>query len=256
MTNPNSPLEEKILKAIHEHRVNMRPHWQYALKALGIISLLVIITAYLLFHASFFFYALHQNGSLLLPGFGINGIARLFNSFPWDLFLIGLILIIIISALIGQKTRAYRLPFIYTLAGVLAIATITSILIAWSPFHERFKQLATDDKLTILTPIYQQYATEEPSETFIGEITSAEENQFTLIDRRGYFIQVVISEKTDIQAGYSIKAGEACIVIGDLQKGQVIAEAINQLPAQFGKDVVSQVEKKIEKEKPIPHPEK
>lgn len=256
MTTPNSPLEEKILKAIHEHRVNMRPHWRYTLRMVGLIVLLMVIAAYLLFHASFFFYALHQNGSLLLPGFGINGISRLFNSFPWDLFAIGLILVVIISAIVGQKTRAYRLPFIYTLAGILAIATLVSVLIAWSPFHEKFNQMATDDNFSVITPIYQQYTIEEPGETFIGEITQVDDKQFTLIDRRGYVIKVRVTNSTNIQKGFSIAKGEATIVIGDLQNGWVNAEAINTLPLQFGKDVISQVQKNIEKGEQIPHPKK
>jgi hypothetical protein len=256
MTTPNSPLEEKILKAIHEHRVSMRPHWRYTLRAIGIIALLGIIAVYLLFHASFFFYALRQNGSLLLPGFGKNGISRLLNSFPWGILAIGLILMVILSALIGRRTRAYRLPFIYTILFVVGVASLVSLVIAWSPFHEKFSQMAVDDKLPIITPFYQQYATEEPQETFIGEITKIEDNQFTLIDRRGYYIQVVILKNTKTQPDFSVTNGESVIVIGDLHNGSVEAEEIHKLSAQFGQDVISQVQKKLEKERPIPHPEK
>ena len=138
--SPNT-IKEGVLKAITDHKVMMRSSTffrvEYALILL--VSLLVLCVTIGL--AGFILFALRVNGHEALLSFGPRGIQAFLLVFPWPLFVLDLLLLIILQALMRRFAFGYRRPIFLVLAILFIGGGISALLLdRETSVHDRLMQ--------------------------------------------------------------------------------------------------------------------
>jgi hypothetical protein len=126
--SPNT-IKEGVLKAISEHKVAMRSATffkvEYAL--ILIVSLLILLVTIGL--AGFILFALRVNGHEALLSYGPRGIQAFLLVFPWPLFVLDLLLLIVLQALMRRFAFGYRRPIFVILAVLFVGGGVSALLL-------------------------------------------------------------------------------------------------------------------------------
>ena len=138
MENSTNTVKEGVLKAIREHKVAMRPAALFKAEYILMAVLSVIVLAITVELAGFIFFGLRINGHEALLRFGPQGVGTFLIIFPWLLFIIDVVLLILLLSLIRHFAFGYRKPILLVL-GVLFVAGGASafILDRETPLHDR-----------------------------------------------------------------------------------------------------------------------
>ena len=146
----SNELRDKVLGAIKNGKVKMRPKWHYVLKTALAITGGVLLSLALLYLVSFIFFALRANGVWFMPAFGLSGMRTFVMSLPWLLIFTSLLFIIILEILVKRYAFAYRKPLLYSVLGILALAIIGGFALARAPFHRSLLRRAQEDRVRLV----------------------------------------------------------------------------------------------------------
>ncbi len=223
-------VKEKVLAAIQEGRIKMRPRWRFVLSAALIATGAAIFLLALLYLVSFIFFVLHQTGIFFLPELGGRGLSRFFFSLPWMLILLSLVFLLILEAMVRRYKFAYRRPLLYSLLAVAAMVIVGGFLAERTGFHHRIFIYARTNHLPVAGVFYRSFGAEHLESVHRGQILSLSSSTLVLADENGSTSTVLMTSETSIPPGTVLKTGDTVVVFGDIRNGLIQAEGVVEAP--------------------------
>ncbi len=230
--NHNNSIQDKVLKAIEDGKVQMRPRWQFVLVSvlMGIGLVLLFLTS--LFVVSLIVFSIHQNGAIYVPGFGIHGVNLFLSSVPWLLVLVALLFIVLLQVLVKRYSFGYGKPLLFTALAIIAVAVVGGIAVERTPLHLTLFERAENEHLPIGGSIYKHYCCHGIEEVTIGKIVAIGDKTYQIETQEREIILVLLSDQTDIPANQTFKIGDVIVVVGDMEKHAIDAEGIRLFTGQ------------------------
>lgn len=225
----SNELRDKVLGAIKNGKVKMRPKWHYVLKTALAITGGVLLSLALLYLVSFIFFALRANGVWFMPAFGLSGMRTFVMSLPWLLIFTSLLFIIILEILVKRYAFAYRKPLLYSVLGILALAIIGGFALARAPFHRSLLRRAQEDRSPLTAPFYREFGMHRFHDIHPGYIASITEDGFILYTRQGETFTVRLVPETRLPFGFNFAEGDEVVVFGDRDDDTVEARGILEI---------------------------
>ena len=150
---------EKILEAIREKKVSMRPRTYFILRMAALLSIAIAVLIVSVFIFGFIFWSVTMSGQSLLLGFGTPGWLIFLTLFPWWLLLLDVALLILFESLMRQFSFGYRVPVLYLLiALLLGSATIGILLEDFIHVQERIGVRVQNHQIPVLSGWYDSAA--------------------------------------------------------------------------------------------------
>lgn len=126
--SPNT-IKEGVLKAITDHKVAMRSSTFFRVEYALILFVSFLVLFVTIGLAGFIFFALRVNGHEALLSFGPRGIQAFLLVFPWPLFVLDLLLLVILQALMRRFAFGYRRPIFLVLTILFIGGGISALLL-------------------------------------------------------------------------------------------------------------------------------
>jgi hypothetical protein len=140
MENNNSTPEKdsinEVLEKISRDEVKIHPKTYFRIKFAFLMFLVFLIIAIAIFIASFVVFSFKISGNHLLVGLGPNGWMAFLAIFPWTLFIIDMLLIILLEWLLRSFKFVYKVPIFYLILSTLAIMILSGFVVAQTPLHK------------------------------------------------------------------------------------------------------------------------
>lgn len=221
-------VQDKVMNAIREGKVRMRPRWHFValstLLALSILVLGFIIVSTI----GFFVFLLRESGAWFAPSFGLRGWIVLFLSIPWGAVALFAVLIALLEYLARCYKLVYRRPLFLSAVVLVLFSFVGGILI--EPLHHRIGRFARDDMLPpVLNGMYQPpFHLHDPS-VERGVIIAGDARIFVMLTDDGT-TTVRVSPHTRLPRGSDFAVGDTVIVMGDRSAtGTIEAFGIREL---------------------------
>jgi hypothetical protein len=182
--NQNKDIKSFVLDKIQSGKISMRPRVYFVLKvvSLVVVSVLTLLTSSLL--VSFIIFSLVNSGKLFLLGFGLHGFLMFFALFPWPLFVVEIILIVLLEWLIKRYQFGYRTSLSRLVFVILLVSVVISAIINITPFHSTLLHRAEQRNLPFVGDYYRGIR-RPPSgqEIFRGVVSDVGTSTFVLNQR-------------------------------------------------------------------------
>jgi hypothetical protein len=226
--NHSKSIKDNVLKAIEAGKVTMRPRWHFVLKALLLLVGTILASMTLIFLISFIIFILHETGIWFIPGFGFHGIGLFFGSLPWLMLLLALVFIVMLEVLVRRYAFAYRKPLLYSTFGVIGLVILGGVIVSATPFHRGLFNSARNNNLPVAGGFYRQYGMRRNDHVIVGNITEIKNTGYSLIERRGQAVEVIISDDTYFPDGKDFMVGDSIVVLGDRNGDKINAGGIKK----------------------------
>lgn len=236
MDNKQPNLKEQVLAKIKSGSVKAKPKFHFVLRALLLISGVVLAGLLLLYLISFVIFLWRANGLWQAPAFGFRGWGLWFSSLPWLLLLVIGIFVLVMELLVKHFSFAYRRPLLYSVFGIIAFLGLSGFLIAQTPFHQSLWELAeTERGLPIAGPLYNFVRQGDPDDWHRGMVLSTEEQGFMMENLAAEVLKVNITPETRLPVELDLLPGDMVMVIGERRGDEVEAFGVRE----FDKPVVA-----------------
>lgn len=110
----------KIIEKIKEEDIKMKPKWHFVLKTVLVILLGIVSFLMALFFSSFILFS--------------------FRPFPWILFLLSIVFIIVLESTLREFKIVYKKPIIYSLLIIIIVLFATGMFLNKTRFHEKVER--------------------------------------------------------------------------------------------------------------------
>jgi hypothetical protein len=151
----HNSITESVLEKIKSGNVRKFPRAYFVLRVVAtlFVSFLLLVVSSFVF--SFMLFSFYESGEQFLLGFGWQGILAFLTLFPWLLFALDIILLVVLEALLQGFKFGYRIPLINIFLGVFAISLIAGALINLTPIHAILLQRADNNQLPFVGGAYE-----------------------------------------------------------------------------------------------------
>ncbi len=231
----NINISEKVMSAIKNGRVLMRPKWQFILEAtLGALGVAVILLA-LVYFISFIIFILRQSGAWFTPAFGARGWFEFLFALPWVLIILALICFIILEILVRRYSFAYRRPVVYSLFGVVLLALVGGSLVARTSFHNNLWRESRTNRLSAPAGgFYRQFGRPHRPNIERGVIYEITQDGFYLKDESADdLIKVIVDGQTNRPEIAEFKVGDMVVVMGKKNEEEIKALGVHIINGEF-----------------------
>ena len=216
-------ISKKIISKIEKGEVKTRPRYYFILKSFFICSILFLLFIFILFFSSLIVFVAKENNFLILSGMGFCGFRAIILHFPWYLFLISLVLIIIIEVLGKNFKSVYRKPLIYSFLLLLFLTFFGSIVVDKMSFHQSLFKMAKEERLMLGGGVYRSMGNIEIDNTYFGIVLEKKEDYWAVELDNNKVVQLKITNETKGRRFFSeIKEGSDIVFIGE-REGDVIS---------------------------------
>jgi len=229
-------ISERVLEAIRSGRVSMKPRWYFVVYAILGVAAGVVVLLLLLYTASFIVFVLRVTGIWFVPSFGGRGWFALARSAPWLLIVLCFLYVGILEALIRRYAFAWRRPLLYSAVGIIAVGVIGGILIGHTSFHRGLFRDAQRNRLPFAGGLYRGFGLARMPDVHVGSIRGVAPGEFTMQERHGETVRVIIAPETHLPIGDGFMVGDTVVVFGPRQGDLVRAVGIRKVDAEFGPD--------------------
>jgi len=140
MTTNN--LEDKVMTEIKSGRVKLRSKYIFLAEKLGLgsaLALTVVLAAVILSVTAFY---LNASESMWYLGFGHRGLGAFLESFPYQLVLAVVGLVLIAGIILKKTSFAYNKPFGYISAILIAVVIIGGTVLGFTGLSRRMEDRA------------------------------------------------------------------------------------------------------------------
>jgi glucan phosphoethanolaminetransferase (alkaline phosphatase superfamily) len=230
-------IKQSLLEKIKKGEFKMLPRSRFILKAVLIITGIIIVFGAALYIISFMLFIFRKSPLQFLPEFGFGGLRMLFGVFPWTLIIIALVFIVILEILVKRYSFAYRNPLLYSALAVIILVLVVGFIIGQTPLHRRMFQEVRAGRLSFARPFYRNLDLRKPENVFHGTVLETSENSFTLETPEGKVLTVEIVPETMFPREKEVKKGDYVMVIGKIKENIIEAGGIRKLPKDFPKDL-------------------
>ncbi len=206
----SSKESRRIINAIKERDVHMRPRRYFMLRAALIAVAAFLLFLILLYMVSFIIYALHEDGAWFAADYGISGWSLLLGAIPWGLLIFAFILLLLLANLLRHYTFVSHQPLFYLLFAFIVIITLGGFFLAATALHPDLSQYSAAN-VPFLGNFYE-YETAFPASVHRGVITSFTDGGFTITDDVGITSSVVAA--TGVVFIQDFHVGDVVLVFG------------------------------------------
>jgi len=236
LNNNNQDFRRQIMEKIESGRIKMRPKWRFVLEAILWILGLIVAALASLYLISLTVFVLHRSGLWFAPSFGLRGWLVLLVSFPWLILAAAVIFIIGLEIFVRHYSFAWRYPLLYSMLAVMCLAVIGGLIVAATPLQRNLRQgpgqLQLPPPLHQMRPFYEQLDQERARSISVGIIIDVGDSGFTLQERHGETLTVVVTRNTRLPQNIPFKAGDTVVVFGQRSGNSVAALGINFVDPQ------------------------
>lgn len=232
MNTQQNKILDDVLSKIRANEIRMRPKFYFTLKVvlLGVVAMCVLLTSALLF--SFLIFSIRVSGRFFLLGFGFRGIEVFLMAFPWMLFFVDAVFVLIFLVLLKRFRFGYRYPLFYVAGGALLATLCLAFIIDYTPLHVALSERAREGKLPVVGPFYSD-AGRPPRDrgVFRGRVIFVREDGFTLDQERwndeSKTWNVIAPPGPDIRV--FIQSGDQVFVAGTVEGDVIRAFGIKKI---------------------------
>jgi hypothetical protein len=228
-TPNNNQLRDQVLARIKSGSVKMKPRFRFVLRALLLISGLVIAALLVLYLISFVFFMWRANSVWLTPAFGLRGLGIFIMSLPWVLLLFIIFFVLILEILVRHFSFGYRRPLLYSVFGILMVLGLTGFILAQTPLHRGLWESAENEQLPLAGPLYRGLRGDLPDDLHNGIVLTQTEQGFDMQSFEEEILSVQISQQTRLPFGAEFIPGDMVMVIGDLEDGVIKAFGVREI---------------------------
>jgi glucan phosphoethanolaminetransferase (alkaline phosphatase superfamily) len=157
MKNSNdNTIQEEVLNAIKEGKLNMRPKWHFILKAiLRALSIIILFFA-LVYLLNFIGLVTHEKDFNLLD-LSPRGMRAFMTAVPWVIVLLSMSLLSIFYILIKKYSFVYKKPIVYGFFGLIFFVLFIGFVIHIFDMNYRFARFGEGARTPILGPMHKYY---------------------------------------------------------------------------------------------------
>lgn len=230
---PKTSLSDNVLEAIESGEVSMRPKWQFVL-TISLWTLgTVLVGLTLVYLVSFILFAVRQNGSWFVTGFGSEGWREFFFSMPWLLIAVTLVFLALLGYLVKRYAFAYARPLFFSAAGIILVAGLGGFLITLTPLHSGLMGEAIEYRLPLGGGIYRQFGGRNPGKIITGIIVEKNDTGYTIYDQDKELLMVLITPYTKMPQKLP-ELRDFIVVLGERRGNIVEAHGVKCLSGQRG----------------------
>jgi len=208
-------LRSRVIDAIENRRVMMRPRWHFVLLFLLRATGLVVAFLGLLYLISFILFVLRHSGLLFTPLFGFGGLYRLLFSLPWILVFFSLFFLVVLEVLVRRYAFAYRRPLVYSILGIFVLVFLGGIIVVQTSFHSRLLRYAREERLPVAGFFYRAFTGVQPEHVFRGYVLEKTKDGLIIEGSRGVRDAIRITPQTRLPFGGDFDGGDVVIVFGN-----------------------------------------
>ena len=222
--NEHNSIRDSVLGTIRSGKTHMKPRWHFILSA-SLVAISVFITSIgIIYLASLIPFLLRQNGAYFAPDLGMRGFGLLFFSLPWILIVSALFFLIILEILVRKYAFAYKQPLMYSIIGIIALATLATFAVAQTGMHSAMYRAVKEGQLPIGSPLYGPFPLPENTEVHPGVITEVmEDGSFVMEQVDGTSLSIMMTDETHTPSLYAPKTDDTIVVFGESKDAQVSA---------------------------------
>ncbi len=220
-------LKNSILAKIKAGEVTMKSRTYFTTKVILLVLLIIATCVTSSFLISYIFFSLEVSGRLTLLGFGARGIRTFFDLFPWHLFFLELLFLIMLSFALQHFRFGYRHPALYLIVGGLMMSSLIGFSFSKLAIHEQLLYHYEHGRFPAGTQLYERIRiSPERPDIFRGIIVAINNDNFTILTLRG--TQAVEVPK-NINPEHFLKVGDNVFVAGEVTHGYIRAYGIRKV---------------------------
>lgn len=219
-------LKDNIIKKIEAGQVAMRPKWQFVLKTLLMFIGVLLIAFSLVYIVSYIVFVLKYTGAAYGPMMGTQGALVFLFSAPWTLIALALLFIIILEILVQKFSFGYRKPLLYSALGIIAVATLGTLILLQTPLHQRIQEKSEKGGVPLLGKIYREFGENPRHNIRQGIIDSVTAEGFVLNDYHYGLLTIKINEETRLPKRHNFVKDMIVVVFGEEDDGTIYADGV------------------------------
>lgn len=231
----------EVLHKIQTKKISVHSKTFFRLKWLAFVLLVSAICVVSIALCSFILFTIRMTGQSYLIEFGSKGVELAFILFPWVLFLIDGVLIILLGALTRHTSFGYKIPGIYILVGAIAIISISGYIVdTKTSFHANMLYYADHKRLPLFETMYTRVRRAPPRgyEIYRG-IVVKQDDQFIYIDiddeegigtTSTVIVPAVQSATCFTHCFGDIEEGQTVFVSGTIVDGKIVNAQLRHAP--------------------------
>jgi hypothetical protein len=153
--NSHNSIRQAVLDKIKSGKVRKLPRAYFILRVIAtiLVSLLLLVVSAFVF--SFMLFSFHESGEQFLIGFGFEGILAFLMLFPWALFTLDILLLLILEWLLQGFKFGYRIPLLNFGVGIFVASFVVGGLINLTPVQSILLQRADNNQLPLVGDAYE-----------------------------------------------------------------------------------------------------
>ena len=153
--NSHNSIRQNVLEKIKSGKVRKLPRVYFMLRIAATLFVSVLLLVVSAFVFSFMLFSFHESGEQFLLGFGLDGIVAFLMLFPWPLFVMDVLLLVLLEWLLQGFKFGYRIPLLNFGLGIFAVSFIVGALINLTPLHTFLLQRADNKELPVVGDAYE-----------------------------------------------------------------------------------------------------
>ena len=213
---------KKALKKILAQEISMRPRLYFTAKVVALFVVALLTLAVSISLGSFILFSIRASNETSLLGFGIPGYAIFLQVFPWRLFILDIICVVLLEWLLRKFRFGYKSPLLYLFFMILVIMLSATLVIDHSRMSDRVLQGARDNGIPLIGSLYDQGRRSPSVESGVCPCVVEGINGNTLMMKEtmsdGIQQQVTVIMPSD-QATSSIHVGDHLFIVGNFTHG-------------------------------------
>lgn len=226
-----------ILHKIQSKQIPVHSKTFFRLKWLAFVVLALAICTVSVALCSFILFTIRMTGQPHLIDFGSKGVELAFIIFPWMLFLIDGLLILLLGALTRHTSFGYKIPGIYILVAVIGIIGVSGYIVETkTSFHKNMLYYADKKQLPFFQSMYTSVRRAPPKgyEIYRG-VVIGEGPGFLRIDIDdeegiGTSTRILVRMSTSTSEVLDIHMGHTVFISGKIINGQIVDARIKRAP--------------------------
>lgn len=218
----------RVLGAIRERGVAMRPRWYFVLRGALVALGAFIMLLGGLYLASLVVYLMRHTGAWFVPAFGARGWLALLLSLPWALVILIALFVVVLELLVRRYAFAYRRPLLDTAIMLAVLVILGGIVVGLTPLHGRLARLSSEREVPFFDRMYREFEAWHRDDVHRGTVARSAPEGFIFDEYDGDVLTVRIGPKTRIEGG-APSAGETVVVFGPEDDGAIDAAGVRRI---------------------------
>lgn len=218
-----------ILHKIQSKKISTHSKTFFRLKLAVFVLVIVAICVVSIMLCSFILFTIRMTGQPGLIDFGSQGLKLIFFIFPWILFLLDGLLILLLGVMTRHTSFGYKIPGVYILIGAIGIIGISGYIVeAKTNFHPNMLRYADKKELPLFTLLYKNTRRAPPTgfEIYKGVVVDRGQG-FVFIDLYkedgvGTTTRVSVKFMADPLSISNFQIGQTVFISGKIIDGQII----------------------------------